>query len=131
MLFVLVILSHDRRRILHTNVTAHPTAEWTGRQLLEACGLEEVPSYLVRDRDGIYGHQFSRQAKALGIQEVVTAPRSPWQNGYAERVIGSIRRDCLDHVIVLGEATAEASPVRIHRLLQSGSHASFAGEGCA
>jgi transposase InsO family protein len=102
-LFVLVILSHDRRRILHINVTAHPTSEWTARQLLEACGMDELPSYLVRDRDGIYGHQFSRQAKALGIQEVVTAPRSPWQNGYAERVIGSIRRDCLDHVIVLGE----------------------------
>jgi transposase InsO family protein len=102
-LFVLVILSHDRRRILHFNVTAHPTAEWTARQLLEACGIDEVPSYLLRDRDGIYGHRFSRQAKALGIQEAVTAPRSAWQNGYAERVIGSIRHDCLDHVIVLGE----------------------------
>jgi len=102
-LFVLVNLSHDRRRILHFNVTAHPTAEWTARQLLEACGMDEVPSYLVRDRDGTYGRQFSRQAKVLGIQEVVTVPRSPWQNGYAERVIGSIRRDCLDHVIVLGE----------------------------
>jgi transposase InsO family protein len=65
--------------------------------------MDEVPSYLVRDRDGTYGRQISRQVKVLGIQEVVTAPRSPWQNGYAERVIGSIRRDCLDHVIVLGE----------------------------
>jgi hypothetical protein len=70
---------------------------------LEACGMDEVPSYLLRDWDGIYGDQFSRQAKALGIREVVTAPRSPWQNAYAERVIGSIRRDCLDHVIVLSE----------------------------
>jgi len=102
-LFVLVILSHDRRRILHINATKHPTADWTARQLLEACGMDEAPSYLVRDRDGIYGREFSRQAKALGIQEVLTAPQSPWQNGYAERVIGSIRRDCLDHVIVLGE----------------------------
>ncbi len=102
-LFVLVVLSHNRRQILHVNVTTHPTAVWTARQLLEACGLDHEPTYLVRDRDGIYGDQFSRQAKALGIQEVVTAPRSPWQNAYVERVIGSIRRECLDHVIVLGE----------------------------
>jgi transposase InsO family protein len=102
-LFVLVVLSHDRRQILHVNVTAHPTAIWTARQLAEACGLDNEPKYLVRDRDSIYGDQFSRQAKALGIREVVTAPRSPWQNAYAERVIGSIRRECLDHVIVLGE----------------------------
>ncbi len=102
-LFVLVILSHDRRKIIHFNVTAHPTAAWTARQLLEACGMDDAPRYLVRDRDGIYGNQFSRQARALGIREVMTAPRSPWQNAYAERVIGSIRRDCLDHVVVLGE----------------------------
>jgi transposase InsO family protein len=102
-LFVLVVLSHDRRQILHVNVTAHPTAVWTARQLVEACGLDNEPTYLVRDRDGIYGDQFSQQAKVLGIREVVTAPRSPWQNAYVERVIGSIRRECLDHVIVLGE----------------------------
>jgi len=102
-LFVLAILSHDRRRILHFNVTPHPTAFWTARQLLEACGLEHEPRFLLRDRDGVYGTQFSRQARTLGIREVVTAPRSPWQNAYVERVIGSIRCDCLDHVIVLGE----------------------------
>jgi len=102
-LFVLVILSHDRRRILHFNVTAHPTAAWTGRQLLEACGSDETPRYLIRDRDAIYGEQFRRQAKALRIVEMPTAPRSPWQNPYAERVIGSIRRECLDHLMVLGE----------------------------
>jgi transposase InsO family protein len=102
-LFVLIILSHDRRRILHVNVTAHPTATWTARQLKEACGLDETPQYLLRDRDTIYGERFHRQAAALRITEVMTAPRSPWQNPYAERVIGSIRRECLDHIIIVGE----------------------------
>jgi transposase InsO family protein len=102
-LFVLVILSHDRRRILHFNVTEHPTAAWTARQLLEACGTDNAPRFLVRDRDAIYGETFRRQVTALKIQEVPTAPRSPWQNAYAERVIGSIRRECLNHMIVLGE----------------------------
>ena len=102
-LFVLIILSHDRRRILHVNVTEHPTAAWTARQLLEACGLDEAPRYLLRDRDAIYGEEFRRQAAALKIKEVTTAPQSPWQNPYAERVIGSIRRECLDHMIILGE----------------------------
>jgi putative transposase len=102
-LYVLVILSHARRRILHINVTSNPTAAWAARQLLEACGSDEQPRYLLRDRDGIYGKLFSRQAIALGIREVVTAPRSPWQNAYVERVIGSIRRECLNHLIVLTE----------------------------
>jgi putative transposase len=102
-LFVLVVLSHARRRLVHFNVTEHPTAEWTGRQLLEACALEEEPRYLIRDRDRVYGERFSRQAETLDIREVVIAPRSPWQNAYAERVIGSIRRECLDHVVVIGE----------------------------
>ena len=77
-LFVLVVLSHDRRRLVHFNVTEHPTADWTGRQLIEACGLEE-PRHLIRDRDQVYGERFSRQAKTLDIREVVIAPRSPWQ----------------------------------------------------
>jgi putative transposase len=102
-LFVLVVLRHDRRRLVHFNVTEHPTAEWTARQLVEACGLEETPRYLIRDRDQIYGERFSRQARTLDIGEAVIAPRSPWQNAYAERVIGSIRRECLDHVVVIGE----------------------------
>ncbi len=102
-LFVLIILSHDRRRILHVNVTAHPTSAWTARQLLEACGLEDEPRYLLRDRDAIYGEEFHRQAAALEIKEVTTAARSPWQNPYAERAIVSIRRECLDHMIILGE----------------------------
>jgi transposase InsO family protein len=103
-LFVLVILSHDRRRILHFNVTGHPTAVWTSRQLLQCCGFDDQPLYLIRDRDAIFGNICQRQVRALGIEDVPTAPKSPWQNPYAERVIGSIRRECLDHVIVLGEA---------------------------
>ena len=102
-LSVLVVLTHSRRRLVHFNVTEHPTAEWTARQLLEACALEEGPRYLIRDRDQVYGERFSHQARTLDIQEAVTAPRSPWQNAYAERVIGSIRRECLDHVVVIGE----------------------------
>ena len=101
-LFVLVILSNDRRRILHFNVTGHPTAAWTAQQLVEACGVNEEPKYLLRDRDAIYGKPFSERAHTLSIKEVLTAYRSPWQNPYAERVIDSIRWECLDHVIVLG-----------------------------
>ena len=102
-LFVLVVLTHSRRRLVHFNVIEHPTAEWTARQLLEACVHEAAPRYLIRDRDRVYGERFSRQARALDIREVVITPRSPWQNAYAERVIGSIRRECLDHVAVIGE----------------------------
>ena len=102
-LFVLIMLTHSRRRLVHFNVTEHPTADWTARQLLEACMLEESPRYLIRDRDSVYGERFSRQAKTLDIGEVIIAPCSPWQNAYAERVIGSIRRECLDHVVVMGE----------------------------
>ncbi|MGB5708433.1 MAG: integrase core domain-containing protein [Arenicellales bacterium] len=102
-LFVLLILSHDRRKILHFNVTRHPSARWTARQPLESCGFEETPKYLIRDRDVIYGRSISHQAHVLNIQEVITAPRSPWQNPYVERLIGSLRRECVDHVIVLGE----------------------------
>ena len=102
-LFVLVVLSHGRRRLVHFNVTEHPTAEWTARQLIEKCGLEESPRHLIRDRDQVDGERFSRQARMLDVREAVIAPRSPWQNAYAERGIGSIRRECLDHVVVLGE----------------------------
>ena len=102
-LFVLVVLSHGRRRLVHFNVTEHPTADWTARQLLEASGQEENARHLIRDRDQVYGDRFSRQAKMLNLHEAVIAPRSPWQNAYAERVIGSIRRECLDHVVVIGE----------------------------
>ena len=102
-LFVLVMLTHSRRRLVHFNVTEHPSAEWTVRQLLEVAAVEDPPRYLIRDRDQVYGERFSRQARTLEIRETVTAPRSPWQNAYAERVIGSIRRECLDHVVVIDE----------------------------
>src|SRR5437016_952968 len=92
-----------RRRLRHFNITEHPTAEWTARQLIEGCGPEDSPRYLIRDRDQVYGERFSRQAKMLDIRQTVIAPRSPWQNAYAERVIGSIRRECLDHIVVIGE----------------------------
>jgi transposase InsO family protein len=102
-LFVLVVLAHDRRRILHFNVTEHPTAAWTAQQIVEAFRDETAPSYLLRDHDGIYGPAFRRRVKGMGICEVLAAPHSPWQNPFAERLIGSIRRECLDHVLVLGE----------------------------
>jgi len=102
-LFVLVILSHERRRVLHFNVTEHPTAEWTAQQLVEAFPFDTAPRYLLRDGDAAYGEKVRRKVRAMGIKEVVTAPASPWQNAYAERLIGSIRRELLDHVVVLNE----------------------------
>jgi putative transposase len=99
-LYVFLVLGHDRRRILHCNVTAHPTAEWTGQQLREAFPFHQVPRYLLRDRDAIFGQDFREQVRDMGIHEVLSAPRSPWQRAYVERVIGSIRRECLDHVVV-------------------------------
>lgn len=102
-LFVFIVLAHDRRRILHFNVTSHPTAEWTAQQIVEAFPFDSAPKYLLRDRDGIYGFEVRKQVEAMGIKEVLSAPRSPWQRAYVERVIGSIRRECLDHVIVFDE----------------------------
>src|SRR3981189_246183 len=96
-LYVFLVLAHDRRRILHFNVTAHPTAEWTGQQLREAFPFEEVPRYLLRDRDGIFGGEFRKDVEAMGIEEVLSAPRSLWQRAYVERVVGTFRRECLDH----------------------------------
>ncbi len=103
LLFVLVVLSLERRRVLHISATAHPTAQWTAQQMVEAFPWEATARYVIRDRDGIYGTDFRRRVEALGLVEVSTAPRSPWQNAYAERFIGSLRRECLDHVIVLNE----------------------------
>ena len=102
-LYVLVILHHERREIVHFNVTEHPTAQWTAQQLVEAFPFDSAPRYLLRDRDSIYGGRFRNRVKSLGIDEVLTAPRSPWQNPYVERIIGSIRRECLNHVIILNE----------------------------
>jgi putative transposase len=103
LLFVLVLLAHDRRRIRHVAVTAHPTAAWTAQQLREAFPWNEAPRCLLHDRDHAFEHM-EASAKAMGIEEVVTAPQSPWQNAFVERFIGSVRRDCLDHVIVFNEA---------------------------
>jgi transposase InsO family protein len=103
-LYVFLVLAHDRRRILHFGVTAHPTAEWTAQQLREAFPWATAPRYLLRDRDRIFGEDFVQQVKAMGIQQVLSAPRSPWQRAYIERVIGTIRRECLDPVIVFSEA---------------------------
>jgi len=102
-LFVFLILAHDRRRVLHFDVTTNPTAEWTVQQIVEAFPWEDAPRYLLRDRDGIYGEYFRRRVRNMGIEQVVTAARSPWQNPYAERLIGSVRRECLDHLIVFNE----------------------------
>ena len=104
-LYVFLVLSHHRRRVVHFNVTAHPTAEWTAQQLREAFPFDQIPRYLLRDRDQIFGDTFRVQVKDMQIKEVLSAPRSPWQRAYVERVIGSIRRECLDHVIVFEEAS--------------------------
>jgi putative transposase len=103
-LFVLVILAHDRRRVMHYNVTEHPTAYWTGEQIIRAFPGGSEPRYLLRDRDSIYGQEFRERIRAIGIEEILTAPRSPWQNPFCERLIGSVRQDCLNHVIILGES---------------------------
>jgi transposase InsO family protein len=103
LLYGLLILQHSRRELLWLAVTARPNAEWIARQLTEACGWKEAPRYIVRDRDGAYGEAFIRRLRAMGIRDRPISARSPWQNGYAERLIGSIRRDCLDHVVVFGE----------------------------
>ena len=103
LLYGLLIMGHGRRKILWLGVTAHPTAEWIANQLTEACRWEQPLGYLIRDRDACYGNVFIRRIRSLGIRDHPTSPRSPWQNGYAERLIGSIRRECLDHVAVFSE----------------------------
>ncbi len=103
LLYVFVVLDHGRRRILHVGVTAHPTAQWTAQQLTEALPWESHARFIHRDQDGIFGHEFQRRVAALELQEVVSARGSPWQNGYCERVIGTIRRECTDHVIAINE----------------------------
>jgi transposase InsO family protein len=103
LLYGLLIMGHGRRQILWFGVTAHPTAEWIANQLTEACGWEQIPSYLIRDRDGAYGEIFIRRVRSIGIRDRPTSPRSPWQNAYAERLIGSIRRECIDHIVIFGE----------------------------
>jgi putative transposase len=100
---VFLVLAYERRRVIHFNVTQHPTAAWAAQQLLQAFPWDIAPRYLLRDRDSIYGETFRGLVRSMGITEVLTAPRSPWQSPYVERLIGSIRRECLDHIVVLGE----------------------------
>ena len=99
-----VVLRHHRRTVVHFNVTSHPTARWTAQQIVEAFPYETAPRYLLRDRDGIYSPYFANRVRGMGIEEVLIAPRSPWQSLYVERMIGSIRRECLDHIFVISEA---------------------------
>ena len=103
LLYALIVLSHERRRIIHFDVTQYPTQDWLARQMTEAFPWDTAPGYLLRDRDALYGAGFRDRVRVMGIKEVVTAPRSPWQNPYVERLIGSIRRECLDHIIIFNE----------------------------
>src|SRR6266699_3454856 len=126
LLYAFVIVRLDRRDLVWTNVTTNPTAEWIARQLTEAFPWSTAPRYLVRDRDRIYGSIVPRRLRAMGIRDKPIAPASPWQNGFAERLIGSIRRECVDHIVVLGEAHLRRIPesyaryyndIRTHRSL--------------
>lgn len=103
LLFVFLVVSHDRRRIVHFGVTSHPTSEWTAQQLRHAFPWDTAPRFLLRDRDSCYGEAFPQTARNMSIEEILSAPRSPWQNAYVERLIGSIRRECLDHVLIFHE----------------------------
>jgi transposase InsO family protein len=102
-LYALVVLGHERGKVIHFDVTPNPSQAWLARQITEAFPWDTAPRFLLRDRDASYGATFRDRVEAMAIEEVVTAPRSPWQNAYIERIIGSIRRECLDHVIVLDE----------------------------
>jgi len=131
LLYGLLIMGHGRRQILWFGVTSHPTAEWMANQLTEACGWEQAPRYLIRDRDGIFGELFVRRLRSMGIRDRPTSPRSPWQNGFAERLIGSIRRECLDHVCCVRRAASLSHTAVVHEILQRGPYASILGEGSA
>jgi transposase InsO family protein len=131
LLYGLIILRHGRRQLLSIDVTNHPTAEWIARQITDAFAWDSAPRYLVRDRDGAHGGAFTRRLQAMGIRDHPIAPRSPWQNAYVERLIGSIRRECLDHMIVIGEQHLRRilksyaiyyNEVRTHLSLRRDSH---------
>ena len=104
-LYVLLVMAHERRRIMHFAVTQYPTAEWTAHQLREAFPWDTAPRFLLRDRDRIFGHEFVQQVKAMGVKQILSTPKAPWQRAYIERLIGTIRRERLDHVIVFSESS--------------------------
>ena len=126
-LFAFLVLGHGRRQLLWFEVTRHPTAEWLARQITEAFPWTSAPAYLVRDNDGAYGHVFTSRVRAMGIRDRPISPGSPWQNGYAERLIGTLRRECLDRMLIFGEShlrrvlasyTAYYNQARTHLALQ-------------
>jgi transposase InsO family protein len=127
--FVFIVLSHERRRVVRFGVTEHPTQQWTMQQLREAFPWDEAPRYVLRDRDAIYGRDFAAMIRDMEMEEVLTAPRSPWQNPFAERLVGSIRRQCLDHVIVWNEIAASNSS-QLFCLLSAVTYAFSLGQRC-
>jgi len=129
-LFVFLAMEHGRRRVLHFGITEHPTAEWTGQQMVEAFWEGESKTYVIRDRDKIYGEEFRRRLRSLYMKEVISGFQSPWQNAYVERLIGSIRRECLDHVVVLSHGHLRRSLKR-HGLLSALADKLGVRQGCA
>jgi hypothetical protein len=127
LLYVMIILTHDRRRIVRFHVTRNPTAGWLARQVTEAFPWDTAPCYLLRDRDASYGSEFCKRVDARGITEVITAPRSPWQNPYVERAIGSIRSECLDYIVIFNER--HLRPLLVRRLLPPDPHPSLTRQG--
>ena len=119
-LFAFLVVSHGRRRLLWFAVTTHPTAEWLAQQIVEAFPWDTAPRYLVRDNDAAYGQAFTNRIRTMGIRDRPIAPRSPWQNPYVERLIGTLRRECLDHVLIFGER-------HLHRILAA--YSSYYNEG--
>jgi transposase InsO family protein len=124
-LFVFVVLLHDRRRVVHFNIIGHPTAAWTAQQIIDAFPHETAPSWVLRDRDATYGEAFRQRLAGMGIGEVLSSPSSPWQNPFAERLIGSIRRDCLNHVVVFGEQHLRRD---VHEYNRALPHSAFRGQ---
>jgi putative transposase len=127
LLFVFVVLRHHRRELIPINITDHPTAAWTAQQIVEAFPADAAPAYLLRDRDRIYGAEFARRIERMGIREVLNAPRAPWQNPFVERVIGSIRKECLDHFLVLNERHLRPIAAGLLGLLRCRASPSSAG----
>jgi transposase InsO family protein len=117
-LFAFLVVDHGRRQLLWFAVTRHPTAEWLAQQIVEAFPWGTTPTYLVRDNDGAYGQAFTRRVRAMGIRDRPISPRSPWQNPYVERLIGTLRRDCLDHILIFGERHLRRVPDFVFALLQ-------------